>query len=233
MSKIVMTEQSSAPDTPGSGKVAIYVDTNGNLCWRKDDGVIVKIASAGTYTLTIPATGTAALLGTAQTFSAAQTFSNVLTAPGMKPASNSTTALQLQNAGGTAVLTVDTTNQLVITPTLLAQNSIRSERLTLAQDVVYTLANAPTAGLLVVGTTTRSACYGIIHYRTGSGGYCVGVVVGSEIELRTPADAKINGTTVNGSSSKFVVQAASDNTLVVQQRLTSASISNVNFLVIG
>jgi hypothetical protein len=114
MSKIVLAEQSSAPDTPGAGKVAIYVDTDGSLCWRRDDGTIAKIAAAGTYSLTIPATGTAALLGTAQTFTAAQTFSGALTAPGMKPASDSTTAVQIQNAAGTAILTVDTTNSSVL-----------------------------------------------------------------------------------------------------------------------
>jgi hypothetical protein len=113
MSKIVLTEQSSAPDTPGSGKVAIYVDTSGSLCFRRDDGTIAKIAAAGTYTLTIPASGTAALRDVANTFTQAQTFSGVLTAPGMKPASDSTTAVQIQNAAGTAILTVDTTNSRV------------------------------------------------------------------------------------------------------------------------
>ncbi len=81
--------------------------------------------ATGGFTLTVPATGTAALLGTAQTFSAAQTFSNVLTAPGIKPASDSTTALQLQNAAGTAILTVDTTSKLF---------NLKTFQLTVAQD---------------------------------------------------------------------------------------------------
>lgn len=113
MSKIVLAEQASAPDTPGSGKVAIFVDTNGDLAWKDDAGNVIKIAAAGSYTLTIPATGTAALRDVAQTFSAAQTFSNALVAPGMKPASDSTTALQLQKSNGTAVATVDTTNDRI------------------------------------------------------------------------------------------------------------------------
>lgn len=45
--------------------------------------------------------------------SQAQTFTNGIVGPSWKPASNSTTALQLQNAGGTAILTVDTTNSRV------------------------------------------------------------------------------------------------------------------------
>ena len=64
----------------------------------------------GAYTLTLPATGTAALLGTAQTFSAAQTIATLVGAT-IKPASDSTTALKLANAAGTAVVTVDTTNK--------------------------------------------------------------------------------------------------------------------------
>lgn len=135
MSKIVLAEQSSAPDTPGSGKVAVFVDTNGDLAWKDDAGNVIKIAAAGSYTLTIPATGTAALLGTAQTFSAVQTFSNALVAPGMKPAADSTTALQLQKSNGTPVLTVDTTtaavksdapltiNTAISTPSLIVQRS--------------------------------------------------------------------------------------------------------------
>jgi len=42
--------------------------------------------------------------------SQAQTFTSGIIGPSWKPASNSTTALQLQNAAGTAIATVDTTN---------------------------------------------------------------------------------------------------------------------------
>ena len=54
MSKIVLAEQASAPDTPGSGKVAIYVNnaTLPALCW-KDDAGNVNVAPAitnGTWT---------------------------------------------------------------------------------------------------------------------------------------------------------------------------------------
>lgn len=43
----------------------------------------------------------------------AQTFTNGIVGPTWKPASDSTTALQLQTAGGTAVMTVDTTNKRI------------------------------------------------------------------------------------------------------------------------
>lgn len=142
MSKIILAEQASAPDTPGTDKVAIFVDANGDLAWKDDAGNVTKIAAAGSYTLTIPATGTAALLGTAQTFSAVKTFDNALVAPGMKPAADSTTALQLQNAAGTAVLTVDTTNSTV--------NALRFKVnvISLANDAVQTVAG--TFGMCLV-----------------------------------------------------------------------------------
>lgn len=113
MSSIVLVEQSSAPTTPATGKVAVFVDTNGDLSWKDDAGYITKIAAAGSYTLTIPASGTAALRDVANTFSAQQTFSQSPIAPGMKPASDSTTAIQLTNAAGTAIANVDTTNSRV------------------------------------------------------------------------------------------------------------------------
>ena len=112
---VINLAQVASPSAPSASTDNIFIDTSGNLSIQKPDGNIVKLAAAGTYTLTIPATGTAALLATAQTFSAAQTFSNVLTAPGMKPASNATNALEFENAGGTPILTIDTTNSRVIT----------------------------------------------------------------------------------------------------------------------
>ena len=76
MGKILLPE-GSAPATPATGYAALYFDSNGNLAWLDDGGTSTVIASAGAYTLTIPATGTAALLDVAGTYSATQTFSNV------------------------------------------------------------------------------------------------------------------------------------------------------------
>ena len=112
---VINLAQVASPSAPATSTNNIFIDTSGNLNIQKPDGNILELAAAGTYTLTIPATGTAALKDVAQEFTAAQTFSGEITAPGMKPASNSTTALQLTNVAGTAVLTVDTTNSKVIT----------------------------------------------------------------------------------------------------------------------
>lgn len=54
MSKIILAEQASAPDTPGSGKVAVYANnaTLPALCW-KDDAGNVNVAPdqvSGTFT---------------------------------------------------------------------------------------------------------------------------------------------------------------------------------------
>lgn len=45
--------------------------------------------------------------------SSRQSFTNGITAPNWQPASDSTTALQMRNASGTAFVTVDTTNQRI------------------------------------------------------------------------------------------------------------------------
>jgi len=48
--------------------------------------------------------------------SQAQTFTNGIIGPSWRPASDSTPALQMQNAAGTAIVTIDTTNQKLILP---------------------------------------------------------------------------------------------------------------------
>jgi hypothetical protein len=81
MSQLIMAE-GAAPSTPSTGKATIHIDANGNLCKTDDAGNTMTLACAGDFTLTIPATGTAALLGTAQTFTAAQTLDKVIAGAG-------------------------------------------------------------------------------------------------------------------------------------------------------
>lgn len=75
------------------------------LTWNNATGAFVATAlfSGG-----LLATG-----ATTGATSQAQTFTNGIIGPSWKPASDSTTALQMQQADGTAVLTVDTTNKRV------------------------------------------------------------------------------------------------------------------------
>lgn len=79
-----------------AGALAGYVPLYGAGSWG---------ASGGPYLLASGATTGAS--------SQAQTFTSGIIGPTWKPATDSTTALQLQNAAGTAVVTVDTTNSMV------------------------------------------------------------------------------------------------------------------------
>lgn len=73
MSKILMAE-GVAPGTPATGVAAIFIDASGNLCKIDDAGNVMTLAFAGSFTLTIPASGVANLLGLAQTITAAKTM---------------------------------------------------------------------------------------------------------------------------------------------------------------
>lgn len=82
-----------------AGALAGYVPLYGAGSWG---------ASGGPYLLASGATTGAS--------SQAQTFTNGIIGPTWKPSADSTTALQLQNAAGTAVVTVDTTNNRLSLP---------------------------------------------------------------------------------------------------------------------
>jgi hypothetical protein len=163
---VINLAQVASPSAPSASTDNIFIDTSGNLSVQKPDGNIVKIAAAGTYTLTIPATGTAALLGTAQTFSEAQTFSSALIAPGMQPASDSTTAIQLFKADGTtAVLTVDTTNSRVI------GTAFRSDVVNFSSPDTAVTLSVPATGLIFLWIGSSTAAdnrYLIAQYRAAS-----------------------------------------------------------------
>lgn len=87
MAYLIMAE-GAAPSTPSSGKATVFIDTSGNLCKLDDAGNLMTLVAAGDYTLTIPATGTVALLGAAQTFTGAPSIQ----APLIFPVANLTIA---------------------------------------------------------------------------------------------------------------------------------------------
>jgi hypothetical protein len=87
MSKLTMTEQATAPDTPGTGQVVIYPNTDGVLC-TKDDAGTVRVA---TFT------------GVANTFTAAQTFSDEINV--RQHTSNNAWSIDVAN--GTVVTALD------------------------------------------------------------------------------------------------------------------------------
>ena len=170
--------------------MAIFVDTNGDLAWKDDEGNVIKIAAAGSYTLTIPATGTAALRDVAQTFSAQQTFSQAPIAPGMKPAADSVTAIQLMNAAGTAIATLDTTNSRMILAAL-------------GVGVAGNLLQRPVAGVVRQSLeTTTLANDGTLAISTTNSGF-VFLCDLSDGAMALFSVAGAGGTLIAGSSSVF------------------------------
>lgn len=173
-SALRMIRQATEPAQPPTNRTDIFIDTDGDLAYKRADGSVGKLKGGGAinlagYDLTLGADSTlagsltgggAVTIATGQTAAFARggvpmlrgsnpvqgripymssntdvldaaadlsyntstgvvtavklASTNALVAPGMKPAADSTTAIQLQNAAGTAVLTVDTTNQLSI-----------------------------------------------------------------------------------------------------------------------
>ena len=78
-----MLPNSSAALATDAGYTAVGADSSGDLRWEKPNGNSVSIVAAGDYALTIPATGTAALISTtswvpALAFGGAWTLGGVL-----------------------------------------------------------------------------------------------------------------------------------------------------------
>lgn len=96
-----LTELAAAP---ASGDLLVLVDVSDTT-----------MAASGTDKKITYANLTSALVSGATTFatSSAQTFTNGIVGPSWKPAANSVTAMQLQNAAGSSVVNIDTTNTRV------------------------------------------------------------------------------------------------------------------------
>lgn len=85
-------------------------DVNVTLGVGVDEYALTWDNDTARFVLRAPIAGLLATGATTGATSQAQAFTNGIIGPSWKPSSNSTTALQLQNATGTAVITVDTTN---------------------------------------------------------------------------------------------------------------------------
>jgi len=204
--------QTATPNVPAASTDNIFIDTSGNLSVQKPDGNIVKIAAAGTYTLTIPATGTAALLGTAQTFSAAQTFSVNPIMSGVRPPVDGLAAFRIFKADNTTpVLAVDTTNSRVLAPALSSATA------DIADDAVITLTGAFAVGVLLLwvsragGETGQES--GLIKYRAASSPHCVALAAGSLVNVTT---SDVTGTT--GTDGRITI-SATNGALKIENRL--------------
>lgn len=127
MSQLIMSE-GAAPSTPSSGKGAIFLDASGNLCEIDDGGRVLTLAAAGSFTLTIPATGTVALLATANVFTAGQTFAPSGTGTNAvfvnMPASTTATGIVVQynSANYIRMLARATLTQIILDPNDFGNN---------------------------------------------------------------------------------------------------------------
>lgn len=79
--RLALTAQ-TPPSTAATGEGIIGIDASGNLYKVDAAGNLMIIVAAGDFTLTIPATGVAALLGVAQTFTGALTLDKFLIGAG-------------------------------------------------------------------------------------------------------------------------------------------------------
>jgi len=181
-----------APDGPGKPATG---DNGKALAWNQTNGkfelITVNASDADTLdshdsTYFLAADGT-----TTGATSQAQTFTNGIVGPSWKPASNSTTALQAQDAAGTSIINVDTTNKRVGINTtapdtefhLVATNTAAfklTNSLTDAQNktgrfVVGHYLNAEESLLVFGGAITSTAAQ--IDFGGGSGAYNAATVI--------------------------------------------------------
>lgn len=119
--------------TDGPGALAAGDDGKA-LVWNQATGRFIMATVSGGDADTLDGLdSTAFLLATGARTGAtsqAQTFTNGIVGPTWKPAADSITALQLQTSGGTAVVTVDTTNQTAIFAGKQSTGTLGSELVT-------------------------------------------------------------------------------------------------------
>ena len=140
-----------------------------------------------------------------------------ITARGIKPASDSTTAIQLQNAAGTAILTVDTTNSVVVTKTM------RGGAFTIAAHTGAGTATLPIAsgshGLLFLYSSSAgsSAVYHISNSAT--------LLSGSSSTFKTSGDTT--------STSPILNVYTSGGNIILQNGRTTGTHSGTYFIIAG
>jgi hypothetical protein len=150
MAEIKLRQRSDTPAAVADVGV-LFFDTSGNLNIRRPDGVILTFAASATATATIPESGVVALRNKANTFDLAQTFTTRPVAGGITSPSNSTASIVLTNATGTPILTVDSTNNRVITAGDVFANADTSGLMTRIVNVHQTPTDHFTATTLAAG----------------------------------------------------------------------------------
>lgn len=251
MANVNITDLTALTDPATADEIEIYdasasqnkrlalsylVRTAGNGAQITGGGAI----ALGGYTLTVPATGTAALLATAQTFTAAQAFGTGASGGqvAIKAASASTIGLYVSTASsptaniaefannGTTKASIATTGELVIP-------GMRSGSATINDDAVATLTPVQTVGLIVIycksplSNALRNQVSAVVAYDV-SANFVRILTQASTIMEGTGASSVLTGTT--GTDGKFTV-GAYGGTVYLENRI-GASIA-VNYLIIS
>lgn len=220
------------------------------LCWDNDTSrFVLRAMSAGVtdhgaltgladddHTQYLLATGTRAGAS-----SQAQTFTSGIVGPTWRPAADSTTALQLQNAAGTAILTVDTTNSRIgigtTAPSGALQINVAGEnpkmRIT-NKSVLFSrdFADAsPTFGVGIEGTSTLngglrlSSLYGVYAYQDAT---MLFSATTSEIAFFSDGSGvKMIGAVVRGADHLGLQTADNRFTVTIKQNSNASGTANV------
>jgi len=160
-------------------------DINVTLGVGADEYALTWDNDTAKFVLRAPAAPFAGLLATGATTGAtsqAQTFTNGIIGPSWKPAANSTTALQMQQADGTPIVTIDTTNKALgfypgaktffvgpsawINDDRLALRSMTSGRRTFLDLFTFDADGTDDLGvaLFAKGTPTSLAAYEVLEF---------------------------------------------------------------------
>ena len=208
MSQLILSQLSTAPSAPSTGKVSVYVDSNGDLSLKDAAGNITTIAVAGSYTLTISSSGTLNLGG------------NTLAVSGGNPTITGGGTLAL--AGFT--LTVPATG----TAALLAVANV----FTAAQ----TMTNLkPTSLAMSAGTTqlVGATSFGMLLVENSSSG--AQALIWLAGGANTVASINIRGaiTTTKDTASNINVYYSASGSVGYTIQNSYATSQNVNYILVG
>lgn len=187
----------------------------------------LPVTSGGTGTTNGSITGTGSLTFTAGTNGQAALISNGTGKVVLKPGTDATTAIQLQNAAGTAILDVDTTNKAVgigVTPSGVVLDVGSGTTNSLARFSVY---NATTASATVLAAHARGTIASPTTLATGDfvGSFIMEGYDGANYQLNAAVSSQVVGAVSAGvvpTDLLFFTSPTNSAGLAEQLRITSA-----------
>lgn len=212
MSQLILSTQSTAPSAPSTGKVSVYVDSNGDLSLKDASGNITKIAAAGSYTLTISSSGTLDLGG------------NTLAVSGGNPTITGGGTVAL--GGYTLTVPATGTAALLATANTFTQaNTIPQIRSTTGVGLLDDTATSITfsgasSGILVFVSTLNANASGMVAFRVGSSLMCSVLAQTGTSVINCLTGSALTGTT--STDTKLNISAHTDNKLYIENRTGGA-----------